>query len=147
MLRQPSTTTLFGARGASIQRSTNRGSRLCSATRIAGSGAGTLPDFSDTAQFPVMTANLFLPGISSYEFLIGQNTGLTYIDPVSSAAVDQNHGGSSGLTVQGLGCRDCHTAASSDPFSPPQSGGFNAGAMETLVPQRGGVNTATPIVP
>ena len=70
-----------------------------------------------------------------------------YIDPQTGTAVDQNHAGSSALLTQGLGCRDCHTVSSLETFNPPNTGGFNAGAMETLVPQRGGVNTQTPIPP
>jgi hypothetical protein len=115
--------------------------------KIAGSGRDTLPDFSDADQFPVTPINLFLPGITSYEFLIGENTDLTYIDPATNEAVDQSHGGATFLLQQGLGCRDCHTAATGDTFAPVQQGGFNAGAMEALVPQRGGVNTPTPIPP
>lgn len=125
--------------------SLNGGDADIQAVRIAGSGSGTLPDFSDTATFPVTDLNTFLPGISSYEFLIGENTGLDYLDPATGTAVDQNHGGAGGLMTQGLGCRDCHTVTSAETFSPPNSGGFNAGAMDALVPQRGGVNTQTPI--
>jgi hypothetical protein len=115
--------------------------------KIAGSGRDTLPDFSDTAQFPMTQLNLFLPGITSWEFLIGENADLTFIDPATNEAVDQFHGGSTFVLQQGLGCRDCHTAGNSDTFAPVQPGGFPAGAMETLVPQRGGVNTPTPIPP
>ena len=75
------------------------------------------------------------------------NTDLTYIDPATDEAVDQSHGGATFMLQQGLGCRDCHTAATGDTFAPVQQGGFPAGAMETLVPQRGGVNTPTPIPP
>jgi len=117
------------------------------AVEIAGSGRDALPDFSDTALFPVFELNLFLPGITSYEFLIGENGARTYIDPTTDEAVDQSHGGASFILQQGLGCRDCHTTAASDVFAPVQQGGFNAGAMETLVPQRGGVNTPSPIPP
>jgi len=116
------------------------------AVKIAGSGTGALPDFSDTAQFPVTNLDTFLPGITSYEFLNGDNAGLEYIDPATGTAVDQTHGGASFLT-QGLGCRDCHTVTSAETFNPPNAGGFPAGSMETLVPQRGGVNTPTPIPP
>ena len=72
---------------------------------------------------------------------------MTYIDPATDEAVDQSHGGATFMLQQGLGCRDCHTAATGDTFAPVQQGGFPAGAMETLVPQRGGVNTPTPIPP
>jgi hypothetical protein len=117
------------------------------AVKLAGTGRETLPDFADTTQFPVTSVNLFLPGISSYEFLIGENTAQNYVDPETGNAVDQNHAGATALLTQGLSCRACHTAASSEAFNPPQAGGFNSGAMETLVPQRGGVNTPTPIPP
>lgn len=117
------------------------------AVQVAGAGQGTRPDFGDTAQFPVKELNLFLPGISSYEFLIGENSGLTYIDPATDQPVDQLHTGATFILQQGLGCRDCHTVASSETFVPVQPGGFPAGAMETLVPLRGGVNTPTPLPP
>ena len=115
------------------------------ATRVAGSGRDVLPDFSDTAEFPITDVSLFLPGIASLEFVLNDNVGRVYIDPETAMAVDQNHFGSDGLQTGGLGCRDCHTAAAGDPFPPPPPGGFNAGSMEDLVPQRGGVNTATPL--
>ena len=117
------------------------------AVKISGSGSATLPDFSDANAFPVTELNTFLPGITSYEFLNGDNAGLEYIDPATGSAVDQNHGGSSFLKTQGLSCRDCHTVSSMEAFNPPSAGGFPAGAMEVLVPQRGGVNTPTPIPP
>jgi hypothetical protein len=115
------------------------------AVKIAGSGQGTLPDFSDTATYPVTDLNLFLPGIASYGFLNGDNAGLEYIDPATGNAIDQGHAGASGLTDQGLSCRACHTVTAAETFAPPQEGGFNGGPMETLVLQRGGVNTPTPI--
>jgi hypothetical protein len=117
------------------------------AVQIAGSGTGTLPDFTDTVTYPPAAINFFLPGIASLEFVNGENTGLVYVDPVNDLPVDQNHAGSTALLTQGLGCRDCHTVADSDPFEPVNGGGFNGGSMETLVPQRGGVNTQTPIPP
>jgi hypothetical protein len=116
------------------------------AVKISGSG-NTLPDFSDTASFPVSELALFLPGITSYAFLNGDNTGLEYIDPVTGLAIDQNHAGAGGMVTQGLGCRDCHTVSDDETFDPPNPGGFSSGSMETLVPQRGGVNTQTPIPP
>lgn len=127
--------------------SLNGGDADIQAVKISGSGRSTLPDFSNTTQFPVTDLNLFLPGIASREFLLGENVGLEYIDPATGAAVDQNHVGASALLTQGLGCRACHTAANDEVFDPPQTGGFFGGAMETLVPQRGGVNTPTPLPP
>ncbi len=115
------------------------------AVKMAGSGSGTLPDFLDTAQFPVTNLDIFLPGITSFEFLNGDNVGLEYIDPATGMAVDQSHGGASFL-AQGSGCRDCHSVREGAAFV-PANGGFPAGAMETLVPLRGGVTTPTPIPP
>jgi hypothetical protein len=91
----------------------------------------------------VTELNLFLPGITSYEFLIGENTGLEYIDPATGSAIDQNHAGAS-LLAQGNACRDCHTVREDSAFL-GTNGGFNGGAMEALVPLRGGVHTPTPI--
>jgi len=123
------------------------GSADIQAVKVAGSGRANLPAFSNTTQFPETNINLFLPGITSYEFVTGANTGQNYVDPQTGNTVDQNHAGANAILTQGLGCRACHTPASSETFAPPQPGGFNAGAMETLVPQRGGVNTPTPIPP
>jgi len=116
------------------------------AVKISGSGRDELPDWSDTATYPVTEMKLFKPGIASREFLVGDNQSQTYIDPRNGLPVDQNHAGDFGLS-DGLGCRNCHTTAIGDPYAPPTAGGFNAGPMETLAPLRGGVNTATPIPP
>ncbi len=117
------------------------------AVKIAGSGSGTLPDFSDTATYPITNLDTFLPGITSYEFLNGDNAtaGLEYIDPATSAAIDQNHAGATALMTQGLSCRACHTVTDVETFAPAETGGFNGGSMESLVLQRGGVNTQTPL--
>lgn len=111
------------------------------AVQIAGSG-NTPPDFSDTGTFPITDINLFQPGITSLEFLLNQDAGIVYIDPVTQLPVNQSHGGANGLLNDGRRCPDCHTAATAG--EPPPSL-FNAGAMEVLAPQRGGVNTPTPI--
>ncbi len=111
------------------------------AVQIAGSG-NQPPDFSDTQTFPITDVNLFLPGIASLEFLLDENAGLVYIDPVTEQAVDQIHAGADGLLTGGLGCRDCHTAAAMGEPAPPL---FDAGSMEALIPLRGGVNTPTPL--
>ena len=109
------------------------------AVQIAGTGRTVLPDFSDAETFLPTDVNLFQPGIASLEFLLNENQGLEYIDPETGEAVDQSHFGASGLLTGGLGCRDCHVAATGDPFPPPPVGGFAAGSMEALAPQRGGV--------
>ena len=85
---------------------------------------------------------LFQPGITSYEFLNGDNAtaGKVYTD-ARSQIVDQTHGGSSGV-VAGTACVQCHTVREGDPI-PPLG---NAGAMETLTGQRGGIWENTPVV-
>lgn len=115
------------------------------ATRIGGSGASTLPNWENTGEFPTTRLNLFLPGISSWEYLIGENADLTYVDPNTGLAVTQTHGGATFITQMGLGCRDCHTVTSAETFAPPNAGGFNAGPMETLAGLRGGILHPTPI--
>jgi hypothetical protein len=112
------------------------------AVQIAGSGTDSLPDFSNAETFPVTDINLFQPGIASLEFLLNQNTGIVYIDPVTQQPVDQSHSGADGLLNDQRSCTDCHTAAT---VGEPAPSLFNAGSMEALAPQRGGVNTATPI--
>lgn len=126
--------------------SLNGGDADFQAVKVAGSGAGTLPDFADTTTYPVTELDLFLPGITSYEFLLGNNAGLEYVDPATGTAVDQGHVGATALSEQGLGCRACHTVRDGD-TALDQGGGFFSGAMETLVPQRGGVTTPTPLPP
>lgn len=128
----------------SLSLSLNGGAGDIQAVKIAGSGRAARPDFANTEVFPVSALNLFLPGITSDEFLLNENTGLEYVDPETNAPVDQSHGGANALLTQGLSCRDCHTAAADETFAPVNAGGFDAGAMEELVLQRGGVNTPTP---
>jgi hypothetical protein len=111
------------------------------AVNVAGSGRDVLPDFSNTATFKVTDVNLFQPGIASLEFLIGANEVLEWIDPVTEQEIDQIHGGASSV-VGGASCTDCHTGAAMGEPEPPL---FNAGSMELLSPQRGGVNTPTPL--
>ncbi len=117
------------------------------ATQLLGFGRDMVPDFSDTDMFPINDINLFLPGITSLEFVKGENEGKRYIDPVTGSPIDQTHFGS-GAMLAGASCTDCHTASSAEAATfVPGIGGFFAGSMEDLVPQRGGVNTPTPIIP
>lgn len=115
------------------------------AVRITGSGREAGPDFDDATQFPVTTLNLYLPGITSWEFVTNADAAEVFFDPRTSAPVDQNHAGASALLNQNLGCRDCHTVTASETFDPPRPGGFFSGALETLSQQRGGVFDPTPI--
>ena len=111
------------------------------AVNVAGTGSDVLPDFSNTETFPVTEVNLFQPGIASLEFLIGANEGLKWIDPVTEQEIDQIHGGAQDV-ASGSACTNCHTAAAMGEPDPPL---FNAGSMELLSLQRGGVNTPTPL--
>lgn len=105
------------------------------AVKITGSGRdeGMRPDFSNTTLFPETLIELFLPGITSLEFLLGENEGKPYRDPATGLLVDQVHAGAAALHGGGT-CSDCHTTSGS---------GLS---MENLVPQRGGVWTPTPLL-
>ena len=126
--------------------SLNGGDADIQAVKISGSGKDALPDFSDTSAYPVTALNLFLPGITSDEFLIGENeaAGVEYIDPATGEAIDQSHGGATFLTTMGNSCQDCHAVTDDEAFT-PANGGFASGSMETLVLQRGGVRAQTPL--
>ena len=95
---------------------------------VPGNGV-VLPDFSDTSRFPQTTVSMFLPGITSYEFVTGKNEFKNYYPKGSTTPIGQIHPGSFALNSQTAGCRDCH-----DPLT-----------MADLVTRRGGVNTATPM--
>jgi len=105
------------------------------AVKIPGSGRddAARPDFSDLDMFPETNVDLFLPGITSREFLLGEDVGKEYIDPVTNAPVSQTHGGTLGLQ-NGMTCADCHTPSGTGPFS-----------MANLTPLRGGVWTPSPL--
>ncbi len=116
------------------------------AVKMTGTGAASLPDFSDTTAYPPKALNLFLPGITSDDFLKGQNAtdGVVYIDPVTNAAVDQVHAGAPFINTMGNSCQDCHAVTEDEAFT-AANGGFPSGSMEVLVLQRGGVRSPTPI--
>lgn len=112
------------------------------ATYFSGIGTYQLPNWDDVATFPSTLVNLFQPGINTWEFLDGSNLadGKVYNDPESGSAVDQSHGGATAVASGSNSCTDCHTVRNSE-SAPPV---MNAGAMETLTSQRGGVWTDTP---
>ena len=99
------------------------------AVKVDGDGRDVLPDWS---QIPETAIDMFLPGIASLEFLEGKDEGKQYYDPATDSFVDQTHAGAG--AVGGTSCTGCHTAAGG-----PMS-------METLVPQRGGVWSVTPLI-
>lgn len=106
-------------------------------------GSSTLPDWNDTAKFPVKRLYLFQPGISTWEFLSGANAsaGKVYRDPVTGSNVSQAHAGAS-FVQNGTSCTSCHKVRTADPNPPLPIGG----AMETIAQRRGGVWAPTPIL-
>jgi hypothetical protein len=99
-----------------------------------------LPLWPDITTFPAKHLNLFLPGISSQEFLTDQNTGKVWTDPDTGQPVDQTHGGAAARAT-GAACSDCHTVTNTEPFTGSL---FDAGSMESLAPQRSGMWTPAP---
>ena len=87
---------------------------------------------------------LFQPGISTWEFLTGQNeTNAVEYTNAQGQLVGQAHGGSGAVDSGSNPCTDCHTVRANDPFQPPV---FNAGSMEDLTERRGGIWEDTPVV-
>jgi hypothetical protein len=88
----------------------------------------------DWDAIPKTQLNLFQPGITTYEFLTGQNEadGKQYTN-AQGQLVDQAHGGSGGV-IGGAACVGCHSVT---------GGGLS---MENLTDQRGGVWEDTPVV-
>ena len=112
------------------------------ATELTGSGTFPLPDWDDEVTFPKTRIYLFQPGITSWEFVTGADAGKVFFDPVAGEAVDQSHGGATAVSAATNGCIDCHNVRAEDDRVPPT---LNAGAMETLTRQRGGVWADTPV--
>lgn len=89
------------------------------------------PDFSDTATFAPLTVELFWPGITSFEFLVG-----AVVDRAGRLrSHDDVHGGAREVSSGALACRDCHRVTSDGVAAPVR----NAGALERLTLRRGGV--------
>jgi hypothetical protein len=107
------------------------------AVNIPGSGPELLPNW---AEIPKTRIYLFQPGITTWEFLTGANAGKQYTN-AQGQLVNQDHGGS-GAVNGGTACTDCHNVRDIDP-APPQ---FDAGPMEDLTEQRGGIWENTPVV-
>ncbi len=105
------------------------------AVELTGSGRETLPNWGEIGETMI---NLFLPGIASLEFLKGENVGKEYQRYNDPTPVDQIHGGSGSVGI--TSCSVCHVVTDAE-----VGGGMGwAGAMESLIPQRGGVWTPTP---
>lgn len=112
------------------------------AIRLSGKGTFPLPDWDNTNRFPVKRIYLFQPGISTWEFVTGDNDakGKVYVNPVTGKTVEQEHPGEEEVRKGEKGCAECHTVRATEP--PTEEEG---GSMEVLARQRGGVWTPTPV--
>lgn len=103
---------------------------------VALDGTAATPSFSDESTFPVTELAIFLPGVTSFDWLVGS--------PIrrdgERREVDVVHGGAFEVASAQLRCNDCHAVRSSDP-SPPH---MDAGPLERIVARRGGVFGPTP---
>lgn len=104
-------------------------------------GNGGLPNW---LAIPATRIWLFQPGINSFDFLSGANqtAGRVYTDPVTGSTITQIHVGASSVANGTDACIDCHNVLSNDDRIPPV---FDAGAMEDLTRNRGGVWADTPV--
>jgi hypothetical protein len=109
------------------------------AVSVAGSGPDQSPDWDAVPATPL---SLFQPGISSWEFLTGENEdqGKQYTN-AQGQLIGQSHSGSNSVN-DGVACVECHNVQGSD----PEPSLFNAGSMEDLTEQRGGIWEDTPVV-
>lgn len=105
------------------------------AVAVAGTGA-TAPSFSDESAFPVTELALFLPGVTSFDWLVGAPT----TREGAPRTVDLVHGGAFEVASAQWRCADCHTVRSTDPVPPV----MDAGPLERLPLRRGGVYGPTP---
>ena len=108
------------------------------AVSVTGSGPDQGPDWDAV---PATQLTLFQPGISSWEFLNGDNEeqGKQYTN-AQDQLIGQSHAGSSSVN-DGTACVACHNVQDSD--ADPSL--FDAGAMEDLTDLRGGVWEDTPV--
>lgn len=104
-------------------------------------GLFDLPEFESNFVYPGTTFNVVLPGITSYEFLVGENIGKNYYKKGSDTPISQSHLGSTNLNTTDLTCRDCHTIGDED-FTGRAT---HWGKLSELVTKRGGVYTPTPL--
>lgn len=113
------------------------------AVKLSGKGALPLPDWDDTSRFPATRVYLFQPGITTWEFVTGKNEAddKVYVDPVTGKAVEQSHAGEEEVRSGKMGCAECHTVRAVEP--PTEE---DAGAMETLTRNRGGMWAPTPLI-
>ena len=101
-------------------------------------GAGSVPDFSDTGFYLVFEIDLFLPGLTSWEFLTDTRTSAFQFGGPHGGALELQSGLNGPLFI---GCRDCHVVDKDDPIAPFVVGG----PLELRTPRRGGMFEATPV--
>lgn len=92
---------------------------------------GPAPDFSDMVTYPAQPVQLFLPGFTSFEFLVGAVVNRNG----QLRANDFLHGGAHQVATGQNTCADCHQVMS-DIMTPAVQ---NGGALSRLVLRRGGV--------
>ena len=109
------------------------------AVSVVGGGPDQGPNWDE---IPVTRLYLFQPGITTWEFLTGENAALgkEYTN-AQGQLIGQTHLGS-GAVNNGVACVDCHTVLTTEP-APPQ---LPSGAMEDLAERRGGIWEDTPVV-
>lgn len=120
---------------ATVGVGTGAGSADIVAVYLGSGGPESAVDI-DWDAIPKTNLDLFQPGITSYEFLKGENEldGKQYFN-AQGQLVDQIHGGSDGVNG-GTACVGCHTVTAAE-------GGLS---MENLTEQRGGIWENTPVV-
>ncbi len=108
------------------------------AANFAGAGPEEGPNW---AQIPKTRLDLFQPGISTWEFLTGENeaNAVEYTN-AQGQLIGQAHAGA-GAVNGGNSCVTCHNVRASDPAPTIPSG-----AMEDLAEKRGGIWEDTPVV-
>jgi hypothetical protein len=109
------------------------------AISIAGTGPEQGPNWTE---IPKTRLYLFQPGITTWEFLTGDNEAraVEYTN-AQGQLVSQIHPGS-GAVNGGTSCVSCHTVLNTEP--PPPL--FPSGAMEDHTEERGGIWEPTPVV-
>lgn len=94
-------------------------------------GAEVVPDFASTGTYPVTTLTLFLPGLTSWEYLTGTRTNPFEVGNPHSGADSVNEANTGDAAV---GCQQCHA-----------KGGSRDLTTGVLAARRGGVFDHTPI--
>lgn len=94
------------------------------------------PDFSDETAFPVSDVPLVLPGVTSFDFLVGAVSNRDG----TQREHDVVHGGHLEVTTSARHCTECHRITGDDPVPSYE----NAGELQRIVLRRAGVYDPTP---